>query len=134
MARKKTFIILSILSAAILVTSAGMPQPQENEPGYSNLKVLPKNINRDDLDKVMHHYNKSLGVKCNFCHAPAQNGGRGLDFASDEKPEKKIARDMMRMTSKLNIKYFGSKKDVSNHAVMEVNCNTCHRGKTHPEE
>ncbi len=133
MLRKRTLTVLSLLGAIIIGTSAGMPQDEKTE-GFKNLKVLPKKITKDELDKVMHHYNKALGVKCNFCHAPAANGGKGLNFASDEKKEKLIARDMMKMTSKLNQKYFGSKKDVINHAVMEVNCNTCHRGNEHPEE
>lgn len=133
MLRKRTFIVLSLLAAIITVTSATMPQ-EEKHPEYKNLKVLPKKISHEELDKVMHHYNKALNVKCNFCHAAATDGSKKLDFASDAKPEKNITRDMMKMTNKLNIKNFGGKKDTYNQAVMEVSCITCHRGATHPEK
>ncbi|WP_207425839.1 c-type cytochrome [Pedobacter sp. SYSU D00535] len=133
MLRKRTAIVLSLLATVITITSATMPEKAEEKPEYKNLKVLPKNISHEELDKVMKHYNNALGVRCNFCHAPNKNGEKGLDFASDEKEEKTIARNMMKMTNKLNQKYFGTEKKVHNQAVMEVSCNTCHRGKAHPE-
>ncbi len=132
MLRKRTLFVITLLGSVIIASSATMPQ-EKKEPQYKNLKILPKKISHDDLDKVMHHYNKALNVKCDFCHAKAADGSKKLDFASDEKPEKGIARSMMKMTNKLNIKEFGGKKEVFNQAVMEVNCNTCHRGKPHPE-
>ena len=118
--------------ATILATSAFMPQGQAEEPAYKNLKVLPKKISKDDLDKVMHHYNAALGVKCNFCHVRNEQTNK-LDFVSDAKEEKTIARSMMKMTNKLNVKNFGEKKTQFNQAVMEVSCQTCHRGKAHPD-
>ena len=127
----RTTLILLMISAVVIGTSATMPQA-EDKPAYKNLKVLPKKITKDELDKVMRHYNAALGVKCNFCHVRNEET-RKTDYASDSKQEKIIARDMMRMTKKLNIKNFGAKKEHYNPAVMEVSCNTCHRGKTHPE-
>jgi len=134
MIKKRTFAILGTITALIIATSATMPQEDKDQPQYKNLKVLPKKISHEDMEKVMHHYNKALGVKCNFCHAKASDGSNKLDFASDEKPEKASAREMMKMTNKINLKYFGGKKEVFNQAVMEVSCNTCHNGKAHPEE
>ncbi|WP_207532541.1 c-type cytochrome [Desertivirga arenae] len=132
MLKVRTLAVIASITTIIFVTSATMPE--DNEPQYKNLKVLPKKISHDEMDKVMHHYNKALGVKCNFCHAKASDGSNKLDFASDEKPEKQSAREMMKMTNKINLKYFGGKKEVFNHAAMEVSCNTCHNGKSHPEE
>jgi len=133
MLKLRSIVIISTIAAIIIATSATMPNEKE-QPEYKNLKVLPKGINHDDMEKVMHHYNKALGVKCNFCHAKASDGSNKMDFASDEKPEKASARSMMKMTNKLNQKSFGSKKGEFNQAVMEVSCNTCHRGKSHPED
>ena len=131
--KTRTILILALISCIIIGTSATMPQQDEKEqPEYKNLRVLPKKISHDELDKVMKHYNAALGVKCNFCHV-ATPGTRKLDFASDAKEEKIIARSMMRMTKKLNIKYFGAKKEQYNPGVMEVSCKTCHGGKAHPE-
>lgn len=132
--KTRTIIILALLSSIIIATSATMPQQQETkETKFKNLKVLPKNISEDELDKVMHHYNAALGVKCNFCHARNEQTKK-LDFASDAKEEKTVARSMMKMTNKLNVKNFGAKKGQYNQAVMEVSCKTCHRGKAHPED
>jgi hypothetical protein len=133
MNKLRTSIIFILLAATIVATSAFMPQQQEEKkPEYKNLKVLPKKISHDDMEKVMHHYNASLGVKCNFCHVRNEETKK-LDFASDAKEEKVIARSMMKMTNKLNIKNFGGKKEHFNQAVMEVSCQTCHRGKAHPD-
>ncbi len=101
-------------------------------PKPKNLKVLPKDISHEDLDKVMDGFKAALGVKCNFCHAQSKDtASHHLDFASDEKPEKSTARDMMRMTKKINKKFFNYKNDGT--AVPPVACMTCHRGSAHPE-
>ncbi len=75
-----------------------------NDPEYKNLKILPKNISKHDLDSVMHHFSQSLGVKCNFCHV--NNGPKDWDFASDAKPEKNMARKMMQLAIDINKNYF----------------------------
>ncbi|MEJ0082894.1 MAG: c-type cytochrome [Puia sp.] len=55
----------------------------------------------------MDHFKAALGVKCSFCHAPSKDTAQKWpDFASDDKPEKLIARKMMKMTSKINKKFF----------------------------
>ena len=132
MLKLRTLVIFTFVSATIVATSAFMPQHEEKKAEYKNLKVLPKKISHDDMEKVMHHYNASLGVKCNFCHVRNEETKK-LDFASDAKEEKIVARSMMKMTNKLNIQNFGAKKSQFNQAVMEVSCQTCHRGKPHPE-
>jgi Photosynthetic reaction centre cytochrome C subunit len=100
---------------------------------FKNLKILPKNISPDDLDKVMDSYKLALGVKCGYCHAPSQDStSHHLDFASDAKPEKEIARKMMKMTIRINKKYFSYNKNDQGQAIPTVECMTCHRGKQHP--
>lgn len=113
--------ILTIGIAATTVQDKG-PKP--------NLKVLPKDITHEELEKIMKGFNVSLGVKCNHCHAPSKTDAKKLDFSSDEKPEKNVARNMMRMTAKINKKYFNHGGDQSAAAIT---CITCHNGKTHPE-
>lgn len=132
--KTRTLLILSLLFAIIIGSSATMPQQEEKkQPEYKNLKVLPKKISHEELDKVMKHYNAALGVRCNFCHTRNEETNK-MDYASDAKEEKVSAREMMKMTNKLNIKNFGEKKSQYNQAVMEVSCATCHRGKSHPEK
>lgn len=109
------------------------PAQQPAEVKYTNLKVLPKDIKKATLDRTMREWAASLGVRCNFCHSnnPATNK---MDYAYDGKPEKAMARKMYAMESKLNKKYFGAKKDsLGMMAHTGINCNTCHKGTSHPK-
>lgn len=132
----RTTIILSALVATVISMSAFMPQDVKKDPEpkkQNNLKILPKDISHKDLDKIMEGFNVALGVRCNFCHAADKDNPKHLDFDSDAKPEKEMARDMLKMTAKINKKYFHI-KDASNiKAVLAVSCFTCHNGNAHPE-
>lgn len=128
----KAFLVLSFLIATVFLMSGFMPQPQTRK--YVNLKVLPKDISKDELDSVMDGFKVALGVKCGFCHAPRKDDPKRLDFASDAKEEKETARMMMKMTAKLNKKYFHVKDANVPNAVLAVNCITCHRGNTDPKK
>jgi len=129
---KRKFFVISALAVIVTIGVAATNAPLD-EPQFKNLKILPKNITHEELDKVMHQFNKGLGVKCNFCHAPAKDNERKLDFVSDEKPEKAIARSMMKLTVKINKKYFGAKHAVITDSTMAITCITCHHGTPHPE-
>jgi len=110
-------------------------RPADDKPPKRNLKVLPKDISHDDLDKTMDSWKTALGVKCNFCHAPhADTSNHHLDFASDAKPEKTIARHMYKMAMKINKKFFSMNKDDKGAMVQTVTCMTCHHGSPHPDE
>lgn len=102
-----------------------------DEPRYRNLKVLPKNINKEQMDSVMKHFTSALGVKCNFCHEFNQEQ-KAMDFASDANEHKSVARNMLRMTEKINKKYFDVKDSDELTTTLEVTCYTCHNGKAHP--
>ncbi len=104
-------------------------------PPWENLKVLPKDISKDSLEHLMKTYSISLGVKCNHCHAPSKTDATKLDFASDIKIEKEIARGMIVMTNDLNEKYFQPYfPDPKPKQVHVVNCVMCHRGTVNPEK
>ena len=123
----------TILLLSIPVTIAAATTSQAPEEHYVNLKVLPKNIAPKDLKKIMiDDFEDGLGVGCNFCHAPGKEVG-DLDFASDAKPEKEIARIMMRMTLGVNKKYLKIKHAMIGSEGMVVTCNTCHNGVAFPE-
>ena len=97
---------------------------------FHNLQVLPPNITRDQLTAAMRGFAGGLGVSCDHCHMRRPGGDeRDLDFASDAKPEKNVARTMLRMVRTINDDYV---EDVSQHG-QSVSCYTCHRGKTIPE-
>jgi hypothetical protein len=130
--RKKQFTVLIGLAAAVVLGSAASP-PKALKNQYENLKVLPKDISSKDLQGIMtDDFEDGLVVSCGFCHASAK-GGHGLDFASDAKPEKEIARAMMRMTIGLNKKYFKVKHPVLGSSTLTVTCATCHKGQPFPD-
>lgn len=126
--RKLTVIM--VLLSTVIAMSAFMPKTIDDHKA-KNLKVLPKDISHAELDSIMDNFKLALGVKCNHCHAPMADNPKKLDFASDAKPEKETARYMMRMTAKLNKKYF-SKEMHDGKYTNAVNCITCHNGKTEP--
>jgi hypothetical protein len=125
---KKTALIVSVFAGMIALSFAFT---KADEPRYKNLKVMPKNTTKQQMDSVMKHFTASLGVKCNHCHV-YNEAQKSMDFASDGNEHKGIARDMMRMTSKINSKYFDVKNSKSLEADLEMTCYTCHNGKTHP--
>lgn len=124
---KRTVTIAACFVAFLLMSFA----ITKDERLYKNLKVLPKNTTKKQMDSVMRHFTASLGVKCNFCHVFNQEQ-KAMDFASDANEHKGISRDMMRMTAKLNKKYFDVKNSKNLNADLEVTCYTCHNGKEHP--
>lgn len=125
--KRSYFVPLSLLLA---VTLCSLSLPQEEKA--KNLKVLPKNISHEELEQTMRSFNKALGVKCNFCHAKRTDNPQKLDFASDAMEEKETAREMLRMTMRINKKYFKSGKDDKGMQVMTVTCYTCHNGQKEP--
>ena len=124
---RKTIVVSAALIAFILMSVAFSAPPERK---FKNLKILPKNISEKELDSIMHGFTRGLGVKCDFCHVPT--GDRKMDFASDEKPEKNIARKMMKMARKINKKYFSYEKDEQGKVVQALNCYSCHHGEPHP--
>ena len=131
---KKFVITLSLLAAVVLVSTTAMKQDKAaEEEKFKNLKVLPKNISKKQLDAVMENWEHSLGVRCGFCHVRNEETKK-MDWALDGKPEKEMARKMYKMTADLNKKYFGASKDSTGMvAEIGVNCNMCHNGNAHPE-
>jgi hypothetical protein len=128
--------ITTIICIAAVVTFSALTSMQadhdDHHEGPANLKVLPKNIPHEALHQVMDDWSHALGVHCNFCHARTDDGK--MDFASDAKPEKNMARDMYKMTAKINEKYFEGKKDSIGMVMGDIKCMTCHHGNAHPDE
>ncbi len=91
--------------------------------------------------RLMQNMSGALGVQCAYCHvasppaggaAPAGRGAPPFDFASDEKPRKKVAREMMLLVRDLNPKV-ASAVGKSADATTRVGCVTCHRGVAVPK-
>ena len=114
------------------------PQQQQPQPAPANLQVLPKDMSRQDVVQTMRTFTRALGVRCQHCHVGEGNDLSKFDFASDEKPTKKIARAMLTMVMDINTKHLaGIGEPVAPAApgeppALKVTCFTCHRGETMP--
>jgi hypothetical protein len=85
-----------------------------------NVKVLT-GLYAQQFQEEMNLIVQALGVTCNTCHAARGN------FASDEKPLKLKARQMLEMTKALNQQYFPGHKPKEGESVLgRVTCYTCH--------
>lgn len=76
------------------------------------------------LLRTMGGFTRSIGVACTKCHVAGQ-------WDSDEKDDKGVTRDMMKMTRAINEDYL-KKIAALAEDKPNVNCNTCHRGQAHP--
>lgn len=122
---------LLVIIGFIVVVSVSLAFTK-HEPPYKNLKILPKDITKRQMDSVMDHFTVSLNVKCNFCHIRNRET-KEWDYAADSNKHKLVARDMLQMTYDINDKYFeytGSKRDLNTQLM--VNCYTCHNGHKEP--
>lgn len=129
---KKLLFVTVICLGTIAAQSFAQKEKHEHNEKAVNLKVLPKDISEDDLHKVMRDYSRSLGVRCNFCHVAQEVPGQQhpkFDFAADDKKEKEIARDMMRMVADINSKYLGK---MGNGKLDPITCVSCHNGRISP--
>jgi Photosynthetic reaction centre cytochrome C subunit len=126
-------IVISALSLTVICSVAATEPAKKPESAFKNLKVLPKNISQKQLSAIMvDQFQDELGVSCNFCHSENKETHKP-DYASDEKPEKQIARLMMQMTNGINRKYFKQRHAMIGDSTSIVSCGTCHQGKPRPE-
>ena len=128
--KNKLIVFLSLAAFVFTGMAASKRGMVSNE---RNLKVLPKDISNADLDSVMETYSKHLNVSCDFCHAKSKINPNDLDYGSDDKPEKEITRQMMRMTAAINKDFFDYTIVYKAGETMAVSCYTCHDGFPRPE-
>lgn len=129
----KKIVVISALTGFTLLGIIAARPPEEEKEVYTNLQVLSKKISDKDMDYVMESFNVHLGVNCMFCHVHYSKGIEfSFDYASDSLENKRIARDMLRMTMKLNKKYFNTKLNGLMQTRGRIWCRTCHQGKPVP--
>jgi len=114
-----------------LYSALGMPQPAQTpaagaektiaqEGREKNIKLLG-DMPVSQFIPVMNYFASSLGRRCNFCHV---NTNGQWDYASDAKPEKNTAREMIKLVLDTNKNFFKGN--------TEVSCYVCHRGRNNP--
>jgi hypothetical protein len=113
---------------------AGTPAAGQVPDKFTNLKVLPKDISKRELESTMRGFAFALGVRCEHCHVEKKAPERGLDFAADDKDAKKTARVMLQMVAAINHDYISKvSKTPPSTAAIQVQCVTCHHGLTQPQ-
>ena len=118
---KNHLVIVALLAGLGVGGLLAAPRAVRADDGWhaKNLKVLPKDISKDQIKHVMKGISKSLGVKCEFCHVKHH-------FDADTKMPKKAARHMMKMVNTINGQFLNFPK------AQKVTCWTCHRGHKKP--
>jgi hypothetical protein len=129
---KKIIVLFCLAGFSLMGILAAKPH-QADKPEYKNLKVLSKNISDDDMDFVMQSFSVNLGANCLFCHPGKQTGTEfSIDYVTDVLQNKRIARDMLKMTIKLNKKYFNTTLTGLMNTRGKIWCKTCHQGSPVP--
>jgi len=127
--RRPLFAILLSLAAPGAVASAQWPPDS-----IVNLQVLPKGTPLRELVGTMRGFASALGVRCIHCHVGEDpNDLASTDFASDERIQKRKAREMIRMVQAINRDLLSRVPERADPPV-EVTCTTCHHGVTEPRD
>lgn len=91
----------------------------QNKSELKNVQVLPFTVKKEIIQYMKKVIAPGLGVKCKFCHNP-------MDFSSDKNEPKVVAREMMKMVTKIN------QDTMTKLKFREVSCFVCHRGEKYP--
>src|SRR3954469_23298479 len=83
-----------------IALSAQTPGAAQQPGGFTNLQVWPKDTSRAVIMQFMNAFGDSLGISCDYCHV--QRDGK-FDFASDDKREKRVARQMVLLRDSINV-------------------------------
>jgi hypothetical protein len=105
------------------------------QPAVTNLKVLPKDTTYAQIIPIMRGFEAALQVECGHCHQWEGQGNPTNNFAADVKPQKDVARAMLKMVDAANAQIQAGVSATglrTGDAVQKVTCATCHRGKPIP--
>ena len=123
-----------IVVVSLLVFAPNLSaQPQGKFPPDSliNTHVIPRTTPVTDVIGTMRNFTSALGVRCQFCHLGSEGQPLGeFDFASDQKRNKVVARQMMRMVNDINRRLDTIPQ--RGHPPVPATCATCHRGVSRP--
>ena len=129
----KKIIALTALTGLSLLGILSAKPPINETPKYQNLQVLSQKISDEDMDYVMESFSVNLGANCLFCHPGKQTGSEfSIDYVTDALQNKRVARDMLKMTFMINRKYFHISMTGKMKIRGKVWCKTCHRGSPVP--
>jgi len=123
---------LVLVAVASIIPAAALRAQGFAPDSLHNIKALPATMTPIQVVGYMRNVTFGLGVRCTFCHVGEE--GRPLtsyDFASDDKPTKREAREMIRMVQAINGQFI-TQLPQRQSPPFEVTCETCHRGVAVP--
>ena len=129
--------IISMTLTVLLLSGMAMTTPSQGQQRNifadpQNLQVLPADISPGELSSIMRGFTSSLGRRCAQCHMGEEDMSIfDYDFASDERPLKLVAREMLKMVMNINQTISGIDRGPDYEAIT-VTCITCHRGTNKP--
>ena len=118
------------LSLLLAMGMTAQPSKAQFPEKFTNLKVLPKDITKQQLQSLMRSFSFALGERCQYCHVEKPDTQKfELDFAADDKEPKRTARLMLEMVGGINRDYLAK---LSRTPPVEAQCITCHHGLAKP--
>ncbi len=128
-AARLAWVVGLLLLGLVAPTTAQFPPDS-----FTNLQVLPQNIEWPTLQRLMRSFNSALGTNgCLYCHVGERGQPQSTwNFPADEKPTKRRAREMIRMVQAINGEHLANLPDQVGQP-MNVTCDTCHRGIAVPQ-
>lgn len=126
----RRFAALALCLSALPPAARG--QGKFPPDSFTNLKVLPKNVDQRTLINTMRGFSLALGVRCTYCHVGREGAPLdSINFAKDDKRTKRAARAMLHMVHHINEEHLKDVPDRPEPHVV-VGCATCHRGVARP--
>ena len=128
----RALLVCVTLCAAASVIAPRGAAAQWPPDSLANLQVLPKDTSVRELRTMMRGFAGALGVRCTHCHVGDDpNDLTSIDFVSDDKVEKRKAREMIRMVKRINEELLAEVPERSDPPIV-VTCRTCHHSLTRP--
>jgi len=132
---RRVVVALALMLALPSLPSLAAAQAAGKFPPDSlvNTKVFPHNTPVTQVLGAMRNFAGDLGVRCSYCHVEKEGQPLSqVDFPSDEKRTKRVARQMMLMVQEINRRVDTLPERVTTPTSLRVTCGTCHRGVTRP--
>lgn len=115
--RTKILVGITLLGLLAALTALVVAPRYARAAPAKDLRVLPKDMDKKEVKKIMKTWARALGVECEHCH--------DMDDLAKDSEQKTTARKMLKMVDTINSKYFAKSKE-------KVSCVTCHNGKPEP--
>lgn len=113
----------------LFVVQPGFGQAEEE---FTNLQILPVDIDEERLIGIMRNWEAELGVDCEHCHVAYGRDDPRNDFASDDKQPKLVARLMLENLISFNRTLTTEALGKAADEIERVQCSTCHQGNAIP--